>query len=138
MTDMAAFLKPLTPEAEKSLGTRLYQLSKFPFRVGRESRRKRSANYPNSRRRSGSSTSNDLYLIETNPPLNVSREHFQIELHDGKYFIVDRGSTCGTLVEGNVLGGGRNGGRHPLNHGDVIIVGTSESRHIFKFLTAQS
>ena len=134
MTDTTAFLKPLTPEAEESLGTHLYQIPRFPFRVGRESRRKRKENYRNSRRRASSSPSNDLYLIETDAPLNVSREHFQIELHDGNYFIVDRGSTCGTLVEGEVLGGARNGGQHRLHSGDVIIVGTSESRHIFKFL----
>jgi pSer/pThr/pTyr-binding forkhead associated (FHA) protein len=138
MTKTIAFLKPLTPEAEISLGTRLFQIPKFPFRVGRESRRSLTANYPNSRRRPSSASNNDLYLLEKEQPLNVSREHFQIESHNDRFFIVDLGSTCGTLVEGVAIGGNRSGGQHLILNGDVIIVGTSESRHIYKFILAQS
>jgi pSer/pThr/pTyr-binding forkhead associated (FHA) protein len=134
VTKTIAFLKPLTPEAEISVGTQLFQVSQFPFRVGRKSRRNQAAHYLNARRQAGSTSSNDLNLIETKPPLNVSREHFQIESHKENFFIVDRGSTCGTLVEGVAIGGKRNGGQHPLLNGDVIIVGTSESRLIYKFI----
>jgi pSer/pThr/pTyr-binding forkhead associated (FHA) protein len=137
MTKTIAFLKPLTPEAEISLGTRLFQIPKFPFRVGRESRRSQTANYPSFRRRAGTALSNDLFLIENEPPLNVSREHFQIELRNDRFFVVDRGSTCGTLVEGIAIGGNRHGGQHLLLSGDVLIVGTSESRHIYKFIVTQ-
>ena len=134
MTKANAFLKPLTPEAEKSLGTKLYQIPIFPFRVGRESRQHQAGNYPNSRRHTNSIPNNDLYLIEATQPLNVSREHFQIEWRDDQFFISDRGSACGTLVEGVAIGGHRTGGQHLLLGGDVIIVGTSESRHIYKFI----
>jgi len=134
MTNANAFLKPLTPEAEAGLGTKLYQITRFPFRVGRESRGKRELHYPNSRRFMDSMQNNDLYLVEMKQPLNISREHFQIEQRDDGFFIVDRGSACGTLVEGIAIGGERKGGRHPLLSGDVIIVGASESRYIFKFI----
>ncbi len=138
MPKTIAFLKPLMPEAETSLGTRLFQIPKFPFRVGRESRRSQAINYPESRRRADTPSNNDLCLIETEPPLNVFREHFQIEQRNDKFFIIDCGSTCGTLVEGVALGGGRNGRQQLLLSGDVIIVGTSESRHIYKFIIAHS
>jgi pSer/pThr/pTyr-binding forkhead associated (FHA) protein len=138
MTKANAFLKPLTPEAESSLGTRLYQIPKFPFRVGRESRSHQAGSLPNSRRRPDSIPNNDLYLIETVQPLNISREHFQIEWRDDRFFIVDLGSACGTLVEGVSIGGERKGGQHLLLGGDVIIVGTSQSRHIYKFIVANN
>jgi|WetSurMetagenome_2_1015567.scaffolds.fasta_scaffold127647_1 pSer/pThr/pTyr-binding forkhead associated (FHA) protein len=135
MTGPNCFLKPLTPEAEKSLGTRLYQIPQFPFRVGRESRKDHGGSFSTSRRQKDSTPQNDLYLIDTAHPLNVSREHFQIEWRGDRFIIIDLGSTCGILVEGVAIGGARKGGQHPLLSGDVIIVGTSESRHIYKFIT---
>jgi hypothetical protein len=136
MKTINAFLKPLTPEAEASLGAKLYQIPKFPFRIGRESRNSRKNSFLNSRRRTDSMPTNDLYLIEKEPPLNISREHFQIEWRDNTFFIIDRGSACGILVEGATIGGNRTGGQHPLGSGDVIIVGTSASRHIYKFIAS--
>jgi pSer/pThr/pTyr-binding forkhead associated (FHA) protein len=132
----AAFLKALTPEAQACLGVPRLKISKYPFRVGRESRVR---HVPTSieRRRQGSSLNNDLYLKESGEILNVSREHFQIERRGGSYYLVDRGSACGTLLEGTVVGGDRAGGEQRLSNGDVIIVGTSESRHVFKFVIDQ-
>jgi hypothetical protein len=138
MTKTNAFLKSLTPEAERSLGTKLYRIPKFPFRVGRESRKLHTGSYPNSRRREDSTPQNDLYLMETTQPLNVSREHFQIEWRDDRFLLVDRGSACGTLVEGIAIGGERKGGQCQLLGGDVIVVGTSESRHIYKFIITKN
>jgi len=131
-----AFLKALTPEAQECLGVPKLKISKYPFRVGRESR---TRHVPASfeRRRQSSALNNDLYLQETGDVLNVSREHFQIERRGSAYYLVDRGSACGTLLEGIVIGGDRAGGEQQLANGDVIIVGTSESRHVFKFVIDQ-
>jgi pSer/pThr/pTyr-binding forkhead associated (FHA) protein len=134
MTKDNVFLKALTPESEKALGVKLYRISKFPFRVGRECRRQQAMNYQDSRRRMDSIPNNDLYLIEMEDLLNVSREHFQIEWNGDSFILVDRGSACGTLVEGVNIGGERKGGQRPLHNGDVIIVGTSNSQFIFKFV----
>jgi hypothetical protein len=136
MTATAAFLKALTPEAKTCLGGPLFQIPHFPFRVGRESRGSIGGHFPNSRRRLDSSPNNDLYLVDAGHLLNISREHFQIERRNGAFFLVDCGSACGTLVEGVTVGKGRVGGEKQLENGDVIIVGTSESRHAFKFVTA--
>ena len=66
-------------------------------------------------------------------PLNVSREHFLIEHNGSHYVLVDRQSTCGTLVEGTLVGGKQTGGAVRLRDGDVIIVGSSASPYVFKF-----
>jgi hypothetical protein len=46
---------------------------------------------------------------------------------------VARERTCGTIVEGEIVGGGTRGGTTALHDGDVIIVGTSNSPYAFKF-----
>ena len=78
---------------------------------------------------------NDVYLVE--PPsfrgFYISREHFEIEHIDGQLFLVDRNSTCGTLVAATRVGGNRTGGRTELRDGDVIILGTPESPYRFRF-----
>ncbi len=129
----AVFLKAMTPEAQACLGASQLKISMYPFRVGRGSR-VRHVPISVDRRRLGTAPSNDLYLQETGKVLNISREHFQIERRGDAYYLVDRGSACGTLLEGTVIGGDRAGGQQQLSNGDVIIVGTSESRYVFKFV----
>jgi pSer/pThr/pTyr-binding forkhead associated (FHA) protein len=92
-----------------------------------------SGGFVRERRSPGSRPANDLYLVEHDEPLNVSRAHFQIDRDDAGYVLVDRGSTCGTLVEGEIAGGDTRGGTIALHDGDVIIVGTSKSPYVFKF-----
>ncbi len=135
MAERSVFLKGLTPEAKSALGADLLEIKKFPYRVGRESRMFSSVEtQSDSRRRPDSVPNNDLYLVELGHVLNVSRDHFLIDYQNGGYILVDRESTCGTLVEGQLVGEKRKGGSIPLHNNDVIIVGTSESKFIFKFL----
>jgi len=110
----------------------------MPYRVGRESRGPRRAvtRVVMERRQSTGRPNNDPYLLEPDERLNVSREHFQIEHNGTCRVLVDRQSTCGTIVEGQLIGGNHAGGTTPLRDGDVIIVGTSSSRFVFKFRVA--
>ncbi len=127
-------LVALTPEARSAIGGADLPITAFPFRVGRDSRGKRAvARVLMDRRRKASRPNNELYLSEADPATNVSREHFQIEHNGTQYVLVDRQSTCGTIVEGQVVGGKQAGGAVVLHDGDVIIVGTSASRFAFKF-----
>ena len=130
-----AMLVALTPEAYASLGAREREMTRFPYRVGRESRgtQRTAEGFVTERRDPGSRPTNDLYLRDREEPLNVSREHFAIERGDTEYILVDQASTCGTLVEGQSVGGQTHGGSIPLHDGDVIIVGTSLSPFVFKF-----
>jgi len=130
-----AVLTALTPEARAAFGGDEIEIARFPFRVGRESRgaQRTAARVIMERRRPGTRPSNDLYLLEEEEPFNVSREHFQIEHNGAHHVLVDRQSNCGTIVEGKVVGGRQAGGAVPLHDGDVIIVGTSASRYVFKW-----
>jgi pSer/pThr/pTyr-binding forkhead associated (FHA) protein len=130
-----AALTALTPEAKTALGGPELVITAFPFRVGRDSRgaRRAVARVLMDRRRRASRPNNELYLGETEPSADVSREHFQIEHNGADYVLIDRQSSCGTLVEGQMVGGKQAGGAVVLHDGDVIIVGTSASRYAFKF-----
>ena len=130
-----AMLVALTPEACAALGAREREITRFPFRVGRESReaQRTPQGFVTERRDPGSRPTNDLFLRDREEPLNVSREHFLIERRDAGYVLVDRESTCGTIVEGEAVGGENKGGTLALRDGDVIIAGTSLSPYVFKF-----
>jgi FHA domain len=97
----------LTPEASAALGAHVREITRVPYRVGRESHdTQRTAHgvVPESRD-PGSRPTHDLYLRDRAEPLNVSREHFVIDRLDAGYGLVDHESTCGTLVEGEPVGG---------------------------------
>jgi pSer/pThr/pTyr-binding forkhead associated (FHA) protein len=135
--DSRATLIALTPEANAALGGPEIALARLPFRVGRESRatQRAAGRTIAERRKSQSRPTNELYLAENGEMLNVSREHLQIQHNGTHYILVDRQSSCGTIVEGTTVGGRGAGGAVKLNDGDVIIVGTSSSRYVFKFRT---
>jgi pSer/pThr/pTyr-binding forkhead associated (FHA) protein len=128
-------LVALTPESRAALGAAQAEIERFPYRVGRESRgtQRTADGFVRERRSPGSRPTNDLYLVEPDEPMNVSRAHFLIDRAGASYVVVDRESTCGTIVEGEIVGGGTRGGTIALHDGDVIIVGTSNSPYAFKF-----
>jgi hypothetical protein len=131
---MSAWLLALTKDSRAALHGEQKVIERFPFKVGRESRLGRPAPAPGTERRSRSMPQlNDLYLVEHGEVLNVSREHFLIERDGSGFVLVDRGSACGTIVEGRTIGGDRAGGRVALQDHDVIIVGTPGSSFVFKF-----
>lgn len=130
-------LVPATATTRLSIDVDEIKMMKFPYRVGREARTHLMAKLPifGERRNTRAQPNNDLYIRDMGRPLNVSREHFLIEKHeDGSYELIDRGSACGTIVNGNVIGGEYTGGRCPLFDGDTIVVGTHESAIAFEFV----
>ncbi len=138
-----AFVSPqlvaLTDKARAALGDRAsVPISRFPFKVGRESRAPGSlvqAAIAIERRLGIAPQLNDVYLLEPISPdgFYISREHFQLEYADDTVFLFDRNSACGTLVAGKRVGGDRSGGRTELRDGDVIVLGTPESPYQFRF-----
>jgi len=137
MAGPKALLRALTPEAVAAAGQNEIVIREFPFRVGRESRLgvHRGKLEILERRKFETTPSNDLYLVDVGPELNISRAHFQIESDgNGGYVLVDRGSACGTMAGDNIINGGDQGGRCPLCDGNVIVVGTPQSPYAFKFV----
>lgn len=121
-----------TENARQALGMAELGIKRFPFSVGRESRNS-EALISVDRRYSFSSKINDLYLPESTRQHYMSREHFRIDFAQGVFVLTDRGSVCGTIVNGKTIGGHRGGGHTDLHDGDEIVVGDPASPFIFEF-----
>jgi len=83
-------LEGLTPRAAAALPVTPFQITKFPWRIGRQS--------------SDPLVYNDLMLPDS-VPLQISRHHLAFVAHEGRVGVVDRGSTLGSWVDGQRLGG---------------------------------
>jgi len=83
-------LEGVTPRAAAALPTTPFQIKQFPFRVGRLS--------------SDPLVYNDLMLPDS-VPLQISRHHLAFIADEGRIGVVDRGSTLGSWVDGQQLGG---------------------------------
>ena len=136
---MPARLVAVTDQAREALGDVEHAIARFPFRVGRESRSALTRIAMSIERRLGDAPHvNDVYLVEpvTSQYLHVSREHFQIERDGETFYLRDRGSAGGTLVNGTQVGGDRAGGRIELPDEATIVVGTTSSPYVFRFLVS--
>jgi CRP-like cAMP-binding protein len=83
-------LEGVTPRAAAALPVTPFQITQFPFRIGRRS--------------SDPLVYNDLMLPDS-VPLQISRHHLAFIAHEGRVGVVDRGSTLGSWVDGQQLGG---------------------------------
>lgn len=140
-----AVLKAMTPEAKDSIPRNVLEqdvvrICHFPFRVGREMRIKKIGVDLMKVERvkpSKHEPSNDLYLIDTRLPRNISKEHFRIEKNSSGYVLVDCGSDCGTAVGSTRTEDQDNNGEAKLEDGDIIAVGTKNTPYLFKFITLE-
>lgn len=138
-----AVLKAMTQEALLAMPavlqvTGLISIHAFPFRVGRESRVMVINNAIHRIERptiKGSVPNNDIYLLDAGEKLQISREHFRIEQGSAGHVLTDRGSHCGLTVNGKRVGAASGTISVPLNDGDVIAIGTSDSQYLFTFIT---
>jgi hypothetical protein len=137
-----AVLQTETPDAaeavpQQQLFDGMVCIRRMPFRIGRESRVKKVNGRVERIERpklDDREPNNDLYLVDRGHLLNISREHLRIELVGDAFYLVDRGSACGTKVNGEPVGGDDQGGRTILKDGDIITIGTMESPYRFRFL----
>jgi len=114
----------VSTEAKKALKNEELELTKFPFRVGRESHTEEGDVFAN----------NDLYLKDR-IPYNVSRNHFSVNRLGNAIYIFDRGSTLGTIINGIRIGGPIKKNDFILNKEEnLIIVGSPVSPFQFKLL----
>lgn len=135
-------LVPLTAEARAALGGRDHvEINRLPFRIGRESRLAmvRGKLTFMERRKGDTPPNNDLYLIDQGQLLSISREHLQIEkAADGGLVVHDRGSACGTLVDGSAIGGMDRTGSLALRNDSEIVIGTRDSPYRFTVKNLES
>jgi pSer/pThr/pTyr-binding forkhead associated (FHA) protein len=116
-----------TPAAQQALGKEGVQIRTFPFRIGRKT----------SRATADALSLNDLYLPD-GEPFQVSRNHCAIDLApDGSYLVLDRGSTLGTVVNGERIGSTVRVFEAPLSAAqNTLVLGNSESPFRFQLSRA--
>jgi CRP/FNR family transcriptional regulator, cyclic AMP receptor protein len=83
-------LEGVTPREAAALPVTPFPITRFPFRIGRQS--------------PDPLVYNDLMLPDA-VPLQISRHHLALIAHEGRVGVVDRGSTLGSWVDGQQLGG---------------------------------
>jgi CRP-like cAMP-binding protein len=111
-------LSGISELAKDELDNKVLTLNKFPFKVGRKSYHTADV-----------LSSNDLYL-QDDSPYNVSRNHFSINIINNNVYITDRGSTLGTIVNGNRISGDTPPMSLQKQKNEVIVGG---QRSPFKF-----
>jgi CRP-like cAMP-binding protein len=107
-------LEGATPRAAAALPVTPFQIKQFPFRIGRRS--------------SDPLVYNDLMLPDS-VPLQISRHHLALIVHEGRVGVVDRGSSLGSWVDGQPLGG-RSGLSGPVfftGSEGVLVLGNRDS-----------
>ena len=134
MGDWKLRLKALTIETDVAFHGAELTIWNLPYRIGRESRRQSIQLPPRlpDRRGNDSRPTNDLYIADPGPRLNISRQHLLFEERDSGIVLVDLFSSCGTIVEGRPIGGDHKGGETRLHDGDVVIIGAATSPFVFK------
>lgn len=89
------FLVANTPRAVQAMnGRKVLEITHFPFKAGRLSRRKLD-NF----------LRNNDYYFKDELPFSFSRCHFAIVEHNGRFFFQDRGSRFGSIVNNIEVGG---------------------------------
>jgi len=83
-------LEGVTPRAAAALPITHFQITQFPFRIGRQS--------------PDPLVYNDLMLPDS-VPLQISRHHLAFIINEGRVGVLDRGSTLGSWVDGRQVGG---------------------------------
>lgn len=133
-----AVLLPLSEKAKRALPTdKLIPIRKLPFNIGREGRLGGNERGLFIKLRLISDTSkpnNDIYLIDEDEFLQISKEHIEITILDDSYIIRDRGSMTGTTLNGVTIGGDRQIAQETLKDGDIIQIGSDKSEYKFQFL----
>ncbi len=143
-----ASLRAISEEAKASVPSRfisgnLISIRNFPFMVGRESRVKEIHGKTVKVEReklNDRKAKNDLYLIDSRKPLQISRQHFQIEKNSSGYLLIDTESTCGLSLKKSGsseiirIGGKNKGGEAILNDGDTLFIGAADTPYIFEFI----
>lgn len=142
-THRKARLEVMTPDAQRLLGTSEISVDPLPLKFVRGEvrkaalmsglKRKMEAVFRAADFDEGAAPTPTFELPEKEGRRFVSKEHFEIVRAKSGYELVDLGSSLGTIVDGELVGGKKQGGRAKLEDGSVVIVGSHHSGFVFKF-----
>lgn len=139
-----AVLWPITEKAKNALPyeEKMISIKEIPFKIGRESRvaKTEKGSYVKLRiitNDADINPSNDAYIVDKGDYLEVSKQHCEIEAREDKYFIIDKNSSNGTIVNDIKIGKNQESLETELKDGDIIQFGSEESEFKYKFLTLE-
>lgn len=121
-----AIIKPMTPLCASKIGSdgTPMEIDRFPFRIGRLSEHAESI--------SNMFSTND-YPIHDEEPFQISRSHCSIEREGDSFFVRDRGSKLGSIVNGNPIGIHQSTLTCDLREGvNTLILGSVRSPYKFQ------
>jgi len=140
-----AVLYPITDDAKNTLiksqhKKDIIEINTDSLRIGRESRLGESERgiFIKLRLMSSGEPNNDIYLLDNNKFLQISKEHFLIEKNENGYILKDRGSTNGMVINNIHYGGDNQEFTKNLSDEDIIKIGTMDSEYIFQFLILET
>lgn len=117
-------IEGLTEKSRSVLKNKVLTIKKFPFKIGRESTHSHNDIF----------IDNDLFLSDE-VPFNVSRNHLSINHIKNNFYVLDRGSRIGTIVNDKPIGGKISNFKSNLIKGDnIIILGDEASPFKFKII----
>lgn len=122
-TNVEVILEGQSVKAKKALNDRKLLITQFPFRIGRHVPRY-------------DSETDVFYInnlaIEEEKPYVISRNHLSINYEGGKFWVVDRGSALGVVVNGQEIGGKNPRSRIALDlDHNQLIIGPPTSGYMF-------
>ena len=110
-------------KAKKALNDRKLLITQFPFRIGR---------YVHPEDAETDVFYNNDLAIEEEKPYVISRNHLSINYEGRRFWIVDRGSAFGIVVNGQEIGGKARRSRIALDlEHNQLIIGPPTSGYIF-------
>jgi pSer/pThr/pTyr-binding forkhead associated (FHA) protein len=134
-----AVLKAVTNESKHAIIRRVFgkdiiPIYNYPFRIGREARVeyvKGEVILQERHKLGGHEPNNDAYLLDNGKYLQISREHCSIEYDTSTdtYTLKDRNSACGSIINNSEVNNA-----HILKDGDIITLGSMESKYQLKFI----
>ena len=122
------WIEPESANASAQSALEPREITRFPFMIGRRSD---VAGAPGDQK-------NDL-LVGDEMPYRVSREHCAIERKDGCFYVRDRGSRLGCVVNGLVIGGDAPAIRAPFQPGEnTLVLGAAAHGMRFRLVVPDS
>jgi CRP-like cAMP-binding protein len=117
-------LLPLTPRTKEDVPADGFEVTRFPFRIGRK---------PSSEE-SEALAFNEVELSDT-MPYTVSLNHFSLDLDQEGVVVRDRGSRRGTIVNNQIIGLDTMKESAPLRVGDnEVVLGGPDSSYRLRFI----
>jgi CRP-like cAMP-binding protein len=121
--NIEVILEGQSVKAKRALHNRKLLITRFPYRIGRY--------VPPYDSETDVFYNNNL-AIEEEKPYVISRNHLSINFEGGKFWVVDRGSAFGLVVNGQEIGGKTKRSRIALDiEHNQLIIGPPTSGYIF-------